>query len=262
MLLGSAQFLLKCSSRKECQNPLATTTTDLGGLFSAALQALAGQRQQINDLDGYNGNHGDNMVENLRVIQEALRAQQANSPSEALNYASRELQARGRGGTSQHYARGLGQAAQQLQGRSELELDDVASLLQAMLGSVPARGGPAQAGAAGPDSLVEGLSGLLGGQPQPQSNVLEDLLGMAGSPQAGQTQADAGGAADMIEKLLPAGMAFLQAKQAGADNASAAQQALMSALLGGSINPTRATSPRSAAGGVLAQSILSAFLNR
>ena len=97
--------------------------------------------------------------------------------------------------------------------------------------------------------------------PAPQASVLQDLLGMAGQQPAG-AQPAGGDAGDLVEKLLPAGLAFLQAKQQGADTASAAQQALMSALLSGTVNPAQAATPRAAAGGLIAQSILKAFLNR
>ena len=239
---------------------------DLSSLFGAALQAMTDNRQQVNNLDGYNGNHGDNMVENLRIITEALQAHQTNSPSDALQSASRQLQARGRGGTSPHYARGLEQAAVQLQGRPQLEVDDVASLLQALLGSVPVTGGQpaAPAGPAGGEGVAESLMGMIGGQPPQSANVLQELLGMAtgGAAPARQPVEAAPDAGDLIEKLLPAGMAFLQAKQAGADNVSAGRQALIGALLGGALNPVQATSPRSAAGGLLAQGMLKAILGR
>jgi hypothetical protein len=52
----------------------------------------------------------------------------------------------------------------------------------------------------------------------------------------------------------------MQAKQTGAGDAEAAQQALMSALSSGRLNPSQAGSPRTAAGGLLAQSLLKAVL--
>jgi hypothetical protein len=38
-------------------------------------------------LDGYNGNHGDNMVENLRLIIESLQEKSSQTLAEALEYA-------------------------------------------------------------------------------------------------------------------------------------------------------------------------------
>ena len=83
---------------------------DLSDLFGAALQAVTAHRQEINDLDGYNGNHGDNMVENVRMIVDALKERGTQTPSEALGYAGERLRSEGQGGTSQYYAKGLSEA--------------------------------------------------------------------------------------------------------------------------------------------------------
>ena len=96
---------------------MSQPTYELSDLFGAALEAMTAQRQEINALDGYNGNHGDNMVENLRLITESLQQKSSQTPAEALGYASQQLQSHGQGGTSQYYARGLSQAADQFQGR-------------------------------------------------------------------------------------------------------------------------------------------------
>jgi hypothetical protein len=222
---------------------MSQPTFDLSDLFGAALQDMTANRQEVNALDGYNGNHGDNMVENLRLITESLQEKSSQTPAEALGYASQQLQSQGRGGTSQYYATGLSQAAEQLQGRSSLDGNDVASLLQVLLGAIPSQGH----------------------QPQPQAggSVLEQVLGMASGqpPQAGPQESGLD-LDDVLNTLLPAGLAFLQAKQSGADTASAASQALMSALMGGQTNPLQAGTPRAAAGGLIAQSILQALATR
>jgi len=222
---------------------MSQPTFELGDLFGAALETMTAQRQEINALDGYNGNHGDNMVENLRLITESLQEKSSQTPAEALGYASQRLQSHGYGGTSQYYATGLGQAAEQLQGRSSLDGNDVTSLVQVLLGAIPSEGH----------------------QPQPQAggSVLEQVLGMASGqpPQAGPQ--DSGlDMDDVLNVLLPAGLAFLQAKQSGADTASAASLALTSALMGGQMNPLQAGTPRAAAGGLVAQSILQALATR
>jgi len=246
------------------QTSVTQSSFDLQSLFGAALQAMADNRQQINDLDGYNGNHGDNMVENLRIITEAVQGAQAGTPAEALHSASQQLQARGRGGTSPYYAQGFEQAASQFQGREQLGMDDVLPLLQMLLSAVPDKGGPPQPAAqaaSGEDALASLLGAASGGPPRQSSSVLEDLLGMAAG-QAAQPQPQRGEAGDLMEQLLPAAMTFLQAKQGGADNATAGGQALLGALLGGAVAPTQASSPRTAAGGLLAQSILKAVFSK
>jgi hypothetical protein len=222
---------------------MSQPTFDLSDLFGAALQDVTANRQEINALDGYNGNHGDNMVENLRLITESLQEKSSQTPAEALGYASQRLQSQGRGGTSQYYATGLSQAAEQLQGRSSLDGNDVTSLLQSLLGAIPSEGH----------------------QPHPQAggSVLEQVLGMASGqpPQVGPQ--DSGlDMDDVLNVLLPASLAFLQAKQSGAGTASAASLALTSALMGGQMNPLQAGTPRAAAGGLVAQSILQALATR
>jgi hypothetical protein len=222
------------------------STLDLGDLFGAALQAVTAHRQEINDLDGYNGNHGDNMVENVRMIMDALKEKSSQPPSEALGYASQRLQSNGRGGTSQYYARGLGQAAQQLQGRSTIENNDVMTIVQSLLGAIPSQG--------------------VQQQPQPGGSVLDQVLGLAGaqpSPAGPGALDDGLDLGDVLNVLVPAGLAFLQAKQSGADTAQAAGQALVGALMGGGrVNPLQAGTPRAAAGGLIAQSILQALTGR
>jgi hypothetical protein len=255
------------------------STIDLSELFGAALQAVSAHRQEINDLDGYNGNHGDNTVENVRTIIDALQEKSAQPPAEALGYASERLQSEGRGGTSQYYARGLGQAADQLQGRSALESSDVVSIVQSILGAIPTEGVQQQPQAGG--SVLEQIMGLVGGQamqpqagpaaPQPQAGggILEQIMGLAGGqapqPQAGPAapQDDGLDLGDVVSALLPAGLAFLQAKQSGADTTQAASQALIGALLGrGHMNPLQAGTSRTAAGSLIAQSILQALAGK
>jgi hypothetical protein len=235
---------------------------DLSDLFGAALQAVTAHRQEINDLDGYNGNHGDNMVENVRMIVDALKERSTQTPSEALGYAGERLQSEGRGGTSQYYAKGLSQAAEQLQGRPGLEPGDVMSVVQSILGAIPSQGHPQQPQAGG--TVLEQMLEMGGGRPpQAGGSVLEQVLGMAGGqpPQAGP-QDNGLDVDDVLSALLPAGLAFLQAKQSGADTASAAAQALMGALTGGQANPLQAGTPRAAAGGLIAQSILQALMGQ
>jgi hypothetical protein len=224
---------------------------DLSNLFGAALEAMAANRQEINDLDGYNGNHGDNMVENLRLITESLQEKSSQTPAEALGYASQRLQSDGRGGTSQYYARGLGQAAEQMQGRPSLDGNDVMSLVQMLLGAIPSEGHEPQPQAGG--SVLDQVLGMASEQ-RPQARPFDQAQGR---PQDSDLDLD-----DVLDVLLPAGLAFLQAKQSGADTQSAARQALMSALMGGQMNPLQASTPRTAAGGLMAQSILQALATR
>ena len=81
-----------------------------------------------------------------------------------------------------------------------------------------------------------------------------------GMPGMGQGGDEDGG--NWLQALLPAAMAFLQAKQAGAENPQAAGQALLALLGGGQVNPLQSGAPRPAAGGLIAQSLMQAFMNR
>jgi hypothetical protein len=221
---------------------MSQPTFDLSDLFDVALQAMTANRQDINALDGYNGNHGDNMVENLRLITDALQEKSSQPPAEALQYASHQLQSQGHGGTSQYYATGLSQAADQFQGRSTLDSGDLMSMVQSLLGAIPAQGHPQQT-SVGDSVLGEFLGGAGGPPPQPEPDQGID-------------------AEDVLGTLLSAGLSFLQAKQAGADTTEAATQAVMNALLGGQMNPLQARTARSAAGGLVAQSMLQALASR
>ncbi len=234
---------------------------DLGSLFENALQLLTAKRQDLNDLDGHNGNHGDNMVANMRLITQALQSRGSQPPAQALQYASQVLQSQGVGGSSQYYANGLQQAANQFQGRSSLSPEDVAPLLQAFLGTVPAQGHPQQQQAGG--SVLEQL--LVGMQAQQQQQAGGDLLGqlLGVQPPPQQQPQEAGvDVGDVLTTLLPAGLAFLQAKQAGADTTVAAGQAVMAALAGGQWNPLQAGTARTASGGLIVQGLLRALLGQ
>lgn len=171
------------------------STQDLSQMFGKAVQSLESNRQALNDLDGPNGNHGDNMVHNLKVVQQTLQAHSGRSPAEALSQAAQTLSGEGRGSASQHYAEGLRQAAAQLQGKQSLGSNDVAGLVQTLLGAVPATQAPFGGGSGSGQAPSGG-----GHQPHvkppiganPSSNQAGDLFS-GGAPQQGQ-----GGLSDLL----------------------------------------------------------------
>ena len=222
-----------------------TQTLDLSQLFRVAQEAMAANRQQINAMDGYNGNHGDNMVENLRVIAEALQAKQSQTPAQALRYASKRLAKNGRGGTSQYYTQGLRQAAKKVEGQASLGTQDVMAMLETLLGAIPAEAAPQSGGAA--ESVLDTVAGLALKQ-QAEAR-----------PQPAEEAFDLGA---VVERLLPVGMALLQARQSGGDSSQAVQQALIRALLWGQVQPQQANTPRAAAGSLIAQTMLQALMGR
>jgi hypothetical protein len=234
-------------------------SSDLSRLFGAALESMEANRQEINDLDGYNGNHGDNMVQNLQTITAALAAHQDDAPSEALRFASHELAERGQGGTSQYYVRGLSQAAERLEGRAELNRGDVLNLVQSLLSSVPSEGHPQQMEAGGNvfDQVVglagtqgspasqgmpeSPLSALLGGQ-QPQGSGA-GLEGMLGALLGGQTSQPSGSVPDSPLEGLLGGQ---QPQDSGAG-----LEGMLGALLGGQTSQPGGNVPDSPLEGLL-----------
>jgi len=222
---------------------------DLADLFNAALQAVATHRQELNTLDGVNGNHGDNMVDNVHLIVESLQAQRSRPPAEALRYASQRLQSDGRGGTRQYYAGGLDQAAEQLQGHATLDANDVMLLAQSLLSAIPS-----QAGGSVLEQFLcppgERQMYSHGMYPSPMYPSASSALPQGASQDSRQSTGN------VLNVLVPAGLAFLQAQQAGADSASAAGQALTGVLLGGYVDPLQSGNSRTAAAGLIVKSML------
>jgi len=213
---------------------------DLGSLFDAALKTVTANRQKINKMDSEQGNHGDNMANNLKIITDALANRSEESPADALQHASEELQACGQSSSSQYYADGLSQAAEKLQGKDQLEQSDVLSIIQSLMGAVPAQRSTQQVNTG--ESILQQVAGLATKQ-QPKA--------------ASQKGPDLG---SLLSAALPAAMAMMEAKQSGADPTSAAFSALIRGLVGGQVNPLQANTPRAAAGGLVAQSLLKALL--
>lgn len=110
-------------------------TVNLADLFGSIANQLQNDRTQINAVDA-NGNHGDNMAQNFEQVARTLRRRQDQDASTQLRAAADELQQNGRGGSAKLYAGGLLEAAQRLQGKSGIGLDDILPLLQGLLGGI------------------------------------------------------------------------------------------------------------------------------
>lgn len=221
---------------------------DLAQLFGVAAQALAQNQGALNQADSVNGNHGDNIVQTFQLITQALNASQGKPPADQLALASKKLSAQAKvSGSAGIYAKGLAQASKQMKGQSAVTPDLAMSLVQTLLA-----GGQAQQPAMQQNAGADLMSALLGGgqSQQQQSSGGADLLGAllgGGQPQGqqssggadllgallggGQPQQQSGGLQDGLDMgdLLNAGLSFMQAKQQGKDNLSAAVSALMSA---------------------------------
>lgn len=291
---------------------MTASRVDLADLFSVAKETIAARQQEINDLDGYNGNHGDNMTQNMQMIVEALQQRRDQPPATALEHASQRLQKEGQGGTSQYYAQGLERAAGQLRGRSDVTPHDALSVIQSLLGSIPSQGYPDEPQAS--DSVLDIFIGMAQGQiaqeeqshspvgdvpsqadsdqsgdstsllgtllgmaqgqtepqehtpeehsGQPQTGLLDAVLGMAPGQTAQQEQSESP-LGDIVGSLVPAAMAYFQAQQSGGDATAAVGQALISAFIGRQeVDPLQSGTPRAAAGGLIAQSVLKALMDR
>jgi hypothetical protein len=211
---------------------------DLSSLFGAAMSAVNQNRSQLNNMDNTNHpNHGDHVYNNLGIIQNTLQSQQTQNPSDALRAAAQAVAKNGKGSTSQDYAQGLQQAANQLQGKSQLDHNDVASLLTSMLGAGVQQ--PSQQATAG--------------------DPISSLLNLVAGPQPQQAAAQPAGTQNLMSKAVPAAMQFMRAKQAGASTPAAAIQAAMSAM--SSSNPMQAGSSRGASNGLIAQGVMQALMS-
>jgi hypothetical protein len=226
--LYQRKYIIFNQERKSMpNNSTSNKSIDLAQLFRVASQALAANQNVLNQADTGNGNHGDNMVQIFNLVTQALASQQKSSPAEQLAYASQALAQNATSGSSQVYAQGLAQAANQVKGKQGLTAENALSLVQALLGGQQS-GSNASSGAG-----ADLLGALLGG-------------GSAGGASASDDGLDVG-------DLLNAGMAFMNAKQQGQDNV----QALVSALV--SSGPLGQQPHRQQSGEIVANALMSAI---
>jgi hypothetical protein len=197
---------------------------NLADLFSAAASALSQNQGALNQADGYNGNHGDNMVQIFNLITQAVAEKPNATPSDQLAHASSVVQREASSGSAQVYAGALQTASQEMQGQP-LNQDTAMSLITSLLGG----GQPAQ-----PAVTQQG------------TDLVSSLLGaFAGDTTSNSRQAtpSQGGAAIDTEDLMRGGMAYMNAQQHGASGT----EALMDALIAGSPlgeSPQRAQSAK------------------
>jgi hypothetical protein len=222
---------------------------NLANLFQSVAGSLTQERQNLNNADTLNHDHGDNMVQVFNVIAQAMQAKQNADPADQLEYASQLLRQQ-KSGSAQVYAQGLAQASKEFQGQKQVTPNNAITLIQALLGGGQASTAQSNSGVGDllgsllgggntdtqqPQSGVGDLLGsLLGGgntATQQSQNGVGDLLGSllgGGNTDTQQPQnQQASGGLDMGD-LLNAGMAFMNTKSQGGNNVQALVNALVS----------------------------------
>lgn len=223
----------------------------LVALFEAMTENLERDRPDLNQLDRDDGDSGDNMVNNFRLVTNALQ-QQINTGAgsdlgAALAQAAQVLRDNGKGATAPIYAQGLDQAASNLAGRSDFSISDLQPMLEGLLGGAQQSSGAAP----GQGTLLDVLLPAIGAFSQAKKNgdgdldaILTALLEArraanhtAQSPQGhgrasgrntqGEIDPGAAGAASLLEGLFGALLkgALNQGGNAAGSNEPAAQPA-------------------------------------
>jgi hypothetical protein len=216
---------------------MAATKIDLASLFNAVSKELQANQSVLNEADTYNHNHGDNMVNNFKVITKALKRKQDAPPTEQLAYASQVLQKRAATGSAKLYAAGLANAAEAVRGQPVVTPENAMGLIQALMG-----GGQA------PQSVHESSQALSGDM---LGSLVGSLLGggisPAGQPTGGSQQA--GDMSDLLGSLLGSAMSS-PSQQQSESHPSGDMGDLLGSLLGGSMVPPQSSSGDQQTGGL------------
>jgi len=185
-----------------------TEELNLSTLFQEVTKVLATNRQQLDDADEYNHNHGSNMVHTFNLIQQAVASKETEPVSDQLAFASQVLKEQSSGSTAQIYAEGLNKASQEFLGK-DFNAATAGTLINSMMGmdAGTERGGgdflstllgflakpqpeaePQAPAPAQPNDLFGSLIGSLAGQQETQnqpeaSDLLGGLLGGLGGQQ-------------------------------------------------------------------------------
>jgi hypothetical protein len=202
---------------------------DLASLFQTVTGTLSQNKENLNEADTYNHDHGDNMVDTFEVITQAMKEKKDADPADQLAYAS-EILRRRKSGSAQKYADGLSQASREFQGQ-QVTSGNAMTLIQTLLG-----GGQAP-------------------EPQQQQGGIGDLLGTFLGGGAKQTQNKGQQTSDGLDvgDLLNAGMTFMNTKSKGGSNIEAIVNALVSSSAMGN------SSYRSQSGSLVANTLIQAI---
>ncbi|KPV53693.1 hypothetical protein SE17_08125 [Kouleothrix aurantiaca] len=200
----------------------------LVALFEAMTRNLEQDRAHINSIDRGDGDTGDNMAANFRLITNSLQKQLGQGHEtdigKALNQAAKTLQHQGQGATAPIYAQGLVEAGNRLAGQTNFSLDDLVPLLEGLLTGANQASGNTQGAGSLIDVLLPGIMTYLQSKRAGQSDmeaILTALLNLrrgafgtaqsptgygrsSGTDTTGQIDPGAAGAASLLEGLFGA----------------------------------------------------------
>jgi hypothetical protein len=195
---------------------------DLMSLFGKATQALQENKDALNKADGWNGNHGDNMVEIFNLATEAIRNNPDASPAEQLAQAGKAL-AGAKSGSAQLYSNGFAQAAEAVKGK-DVTPQNMVAMVQSLMGA----GAQSQE----EENPIAGLfGGLLGSDPDNQDDKFD------------------------LSDVIDAGFSFVKSKNRGEDTLTS----LVGAIMGQS--PASGSAHRSKSGELVTSSLLKSLLD-
>lgn len=172
---------------------------DLKTIFQTLSQQLAEKKNNLNEADSYNHNHGDQMVHIFNLVQDAVSQKSDKPVDQQLAYASQVVEEKENSGSGKLYAQGLASAAEKFSDKG-LNQDNLGELVQSLLGAEKT-------------------------QPEPKSGSA-DLLGSLLSGLTGQSNETGSDQNIGLDELFRGGLAFYQSKQDGDSNMAAIMDAL------------------------------------
>lgn len=111
-----------------------TNNINLSPLFQSVTERLTENKEQLNQADTHNHDHGDHMVEIFQLIQTAV-SQKSDAPvNEQLAHASEVVAKESNNGSAKLYSQGLSNAAEQYKD-TDLNQDTFGNFIRSFLGA-------------------------------------------------------------------------------------------------------------------------------